>query len=199
MYLFRFLIIILAVFPFTAWSQPVQGVPIPALVLTEDDGGKLGGGSWHCSDMKGKPCLLVLIHPDKQDLLAPLERAIEEIHLYSNEGSLVKVMDSRLSWKPDRLIQASSWFGQMSGKFIEAKENGLVQALFMDRKNKPASWAIVYDQNLVFRNTLHLNDRPVHIFLLDKRGIIVSYFSGKPSDADAKGWIQIMKKLGTTS
>lgn len=195
----EFIALLLLLIPVFVQSQPVQGQPIPKLVLTEDEGGKLGGGTWRCSDMKGKPCLLVLIHPDKPELLAPVEKAISDIRLHASEGALVKVMDTDLSWKPFSMIQAGAWFGHATVKFNEAREHGLVQALFTDRKNKPASWSIVYDQNQVFRNALRLNDRPVHIFLLDKRGIIVSYTSGKPSEADARTWIQIMKKLSVNS
>lgn len=192
-------VVFLFALPFWVGAQPVQGTPIPKLVLSESNGGKMGGGAWKCSDEKGKPCLLVLIHPDKQQLLLPIDRAVAESGLVANEGSLVKVMDTRLSWKPEGMIQAGAWFGQIAGKFNEARESGIVQALFTDRKNKPASWSVVYDQNQVFRNALHLNDHPVHVFLLDKRGVIVSYSSGNPSESDARTWIQIMKKLGASS
>lgn len=192
----RIVLVFLFVIPSYVRAQPVQGTPIPKLVLSETDGGKLGGGAWKCSDEKGKPCLLVLIHPDRLDLLSPIDRAVAESRLNASEGSLVKVMDTRLSWKPDGMIQAGAWLGQIAGKWNEARESGIIQALFTDRKNKPASWTVVYDQNQVIRSKLKLNDRPVHIFLLDKRGIIISYFAGLPTDSDARLWVQMMKKLG---
>ncbi|MCF8239657.1 MAG: hypothetical protein K9I85_15950 [Saprospiraceae bacterium] len=180
-------------------AQPAQGEPFPQLVLDRENGGKLGGGGWQCSDVKGKPCLLVLIHPDHQELLDPVEQALANTRLSARECSLVKVMDTQSSWKPDGMIQAGAWLSQIAGKVSEARESGLIQALFTDRKNKPAHWSVVYDQNLVFRSALRLNDRPVHVFLLDKRGVIVSYHAGNPSDTNARVWIQMMKQLGASS
>ncbi len=180
-------------------AQPVEGEPIPPVELKEENGGRLGGGAWQCSDVKGKPCLLVLIDPDRQELLGPVEAALENSRLSATEGFLVKVMDTQSSWKPDGMIQAGAWLGQMAGKFNEARENGIVQALFTERKNKPATWSVVYDQNNVFRKTLRLNDSPVHIFLLDKRGVIISYHSGRPTSTDARVWVRILKQLGSTA
>ncbi len=193
------ILLLLVLGPRWGSTQPAQGELFPTITLAEENGGKLGGGAWKCSDIKGRPCLIVVINPDHQDMLAPIEKAIGECHLQTNEGSLVKVMDTQSSWKPDGMIQAGAWLSHLAGKVDEARKNGIVQALFTDRKSKPANWSVVYDQNRVFRNELHLNDRPIHIFLLDKRGVIVSYHSGKPSDTNARVWMQMIKNLGASS
>lgn len=149
--------------------------------------------------MKGKPCLIVLVDPDQEEMLAPLENALSSLHVQAREGHLVKVMDTRASWKPDQLIKAGTWFSQMTNKVSEARENGILQALFTDRKNKPATWSVVYDQNQVFRTVLRLNDRPVHMFLLDKNGTVVNYAEGSISRAKARVWIQMLKQLALSS
>lgn len=180
-----------------AWGQSRQMVTFPNVELGGEQGGTPSGGTWRSEALQGRPAIIAVINPDYQKQLSPLERAIDELAIPSSSARFVKILDTRASWKPDKVIQAGVWWDKMAETFEEARDDGIVQALFVSRSRKKAEWLIVYDRNGITRTTLQLDQQPVHLFLLDARGQVLDQFKGTPTSQLARTWVRQIAQQGS--
>lgn len=181
-----------------AWGQSLDMKVFPPVELGGELGGTLAGGTWRSKALLGKPALIAVVNPDYQNKLSPIEQAIDEQAIQASSGQFIKILDTQASWKPDRAIQAGVWWDKMAETIEEAREDGIVQALFMNRSRKKADWLIVYDRDGFIRKTLKLDEQPVHLFLLDAQGQVVDRFKGSPGNQLARSWVQQMVRRGTS-
>ena len=180
------------------WGQSRQMQTFPALELGGDQGGTPAGVTWRSEALMGRPAVIALVNPDYQNRLSPIEEAIEQESVPASSAHFIKILDTRSSWKPDKVIQAGVWWDKMTTTFDEARNDGIVQALFVSRSRKKAEWAIIYDRDAITRRAMQLDQEPVYLFLLDAQGRVIDQFKGTPTGKMARSWVLRIKQKGNS-
>ncbi|MBI2602000.1 MAG: transcriptional regulator [Deltaproteobacteria bacterium] len=145
-----------------AWSALQVGQVPPPVVLDGQTGGKVAGGSWDSSHLKGKVHVLFYVAPAAEDLNKKASEALKNAKFPEDKFASVAVVNMKASWWPNWLINQ---------KLQKSQENYPTTLYVEDRaKELVGKWK--------------LEDHSSDIVVLDKEAKVIFSVDGKLSDTD---------------
>ena len=163
-------IILLVLFVSLSSAVKLGSVP-PSVVLTKDTGGKVKGGAWRSSALKGKVQTLFYVDPDEKDLNSHVSEALSELSDSGVEFQSTAIINMAATWLPNFAIANA----------LKKKQKKYPNAIY------------VKDLDKVLVNKWHLKDDSSNILLFNKEGKLIFINQGKVSKARLKEFLQLIK------
>lgn len=144
-----------------AAALPVGTVP-PRIKLAGDAGGKVAGGVWDSSTIKGKVCILFYVDPDESDTNEHVAAAIAAQKFSRAKFQSVAIINMAATWLPNFAINSK----------LEAKQKKYPKAMY------------VTDVDKLLVNKWRQADDSSNSTAFDASGKVIFSKDGKLSDAD---------------
>lgn len=143
----------------------------PEVTIEGKEGGLVGGGAWHSSDLKGKVHVLFYVDPDERDANEPFSEALQKRHFPDDKYRSVAIVNMAASWLPNIAINAK----------LELKRKKYPRAVYVRDKKKVLvrKWALADDSS--------------DILVLDKEGKLIYQHSGALSDDEIQKLLQLIE------
>ena len=165
------IVLAMSVLVLSAFAIELGQVP-KAVTLSGKAGGKVGGGAWHSSMLKGKVYTLFYVDPDKKDLNDPLAKALIAQKYDRKKLDSVAIINLAATWMPNALIEQ-----KLKGK----------------QKQYPHT-TYVKDKEKVLVKKWGLGDDNSDILIFDKKGKLIYKKFGKVSPSEIKKVIALINK-----
>jgi len=133
------------------------GEKIPYVELVGDNGGYLDVSKWKSTDMDAKVNIIFYVDPDLKDLNDDFARALQKLHLSSQELKVFVIINMQASWIPNVLIDS----------VLASKQKEFPEAHY------------VKDNNRVLVKHWDLEDNNYDLLMVDKQRNILFSYTGK--------------------
>jgi uncharacterized protein len=150
---------------------PINKTPTP-VVLKGDEGGKVIGGPWDSSNMKGKIHVLFYSAPNQKDLNKEASAALKKESFDGDLFSSVAVVNMKASFWPNWLIN---------------------RKLASSQKEFPRT-TYVKDNNKKLVELWDLKDNSNDVVVFDKNGKVIFSVDGKLTEHQVSQMISLIKK-----
>ena len=158
---------------FSSLFANIQINEIPNTVLLENDnGGKVSGGSFSTKEIKDKVYLFFYIDPDEKDLNEEFTKTIKDKNYDRSKYNSIVVINMDATWIPNSLINGG----------LETKQENYPHTIY------------VKDNEKVFVDKWNLKDDDYNVLLFDKDGKLLFNKAGKLSNEDTKNIIEMIEK-----
>ena len=143
------------------------GTMLPDITLDKDNGGRVAGGPWSSSELRGKVHLVFYVDPDESDLNEALSDAVKASEPDRSRFASVAIINMAATWKPNFAIQS----------VLEGKQEKFPHTTYVKDMDKHIikAWDVADDNN--------------DIILLDKDGKVIFFHEG---EVDAEGIKQVL-------
>ncbi len=148
------------------------GQTLPSITLDGDKGGRVAGGDWKSSELKGKVHLVFYVDPDESDLNDALSDAVKAAEPDRDKFASVAIINMAATWKPNFAIQS----------VLEGKQEKFPHTTYVKDMDKHIieAWKIADDNN--------------DIILLDKSGKVIYMHEGEVDAAGIKKVIKLIQE-----
>ena len=140
------------------FAQVDMTKPLKNIVISEDNGGYVIGGSWNSSMLKGKTTMLMYVDPDEQpkgEIFKPTIEAFER-DLDFNKFQILVILNLNATWKPDFLIKS----------------------LVKDKVGDYPTRIYILDKNSILVKQWGLTDNEYNTLVINKQSKIIYSHSG---------------------
>ncbi|AKF24540.1 transcriptional regulator [Sulfurovum lithotrophicum] len=148
------------------------GVIPPSVTLSGVNGGKVGGGSWSSSMLKGKVHILFYVDPDERDLNKALTQALKQRHFNRKKYASVAMINLAATWLPNVILESK----------LKAKQKEFPDTIYVKDKKK------------VVLKKWDLADDNSDILIFDKKGRLIYKKYGKLSDKEIGNVLALIEK-----
>lgn len=143
---------------------------IPPIVrISGNQGGKVSGGDWSSSEIKGKVYTVMYVDPDEKDLNEHVERSLKSENFPRDKYGSMAIVNTAATWKPDAVIKM----------ILKGKQKDYPDSIY------------IMDQDKVLVKKWGLKDDSYHVLTFGKDGKLLYSKSGALNDQD----IQQLKRI----
>lgn len=146
----------------------MSAVP-PSVRLSGAQGGKVAGGDWSSSEIRGKVFTVMYVDPDEKDLNEHVERSLKAENFPRDKYGSMAIVNTAATWKPDAVIRM----------ILKGKQKDYPDSIY------------VMDQDKVLVQKWGLKDDSYHVLTFGQDGALLYSKSGALSDRD----IQQLKRI----
>ncbi|MBL6991024.1 MAG: transcriptional regulator [Bacteriovoracaceae bacterium] len=150
---------------------PTGEVP-PYVEITEKNGGKVVGGTWKSSEIKGKTTALFYVDPDVKDLNEHLGDALKAKKYPLDKYQSMAIINMDATWLPNFILDSS----------LEAKQKKYPSTIFVRDKDK------------ILVKKWKLGDDNYDVVIFDKEGKVLFSKDGKLTDQEVKQVVALIDK-----
>jgi len=149
------------------------GTTPPVITLSGKEGGKVTGGNWSSSEIRGKVFTLFYVDPDESELNNHVSDALKKEKFPENVFGSIAVINMAATWKPNFAIES----------VLKGKQEKFTRTIYVKdiQKKLVKKWG--------------LKDDSYHILIFDKKGKLAYSKYGKLSESDLKEFIKKIKTL----
>ncbi len=138
------------------------GKKLPALEISQNDGGLVDGTPFRSEDLKGKVTVIFYVDPDKKDLNEEFVERLKEEKFDRNHYRSVAIINMQATWMPNFAIEAA----------LKSKQKKFPNAIYVKDKAKKGVevWGV--------------SDDDANIIVIDSDGIVRYVRSGKIPESE---------------
>ncbi len=163
-------------FSLFSWSVQLQaqlaiGSMPSAVKISGDQGGKVTGGDWSSTEIKGKVYTVMYVDPDEKDLNEHVERSLKSENFPRDKYGSMAIVNSAATWKPDAVIKM----------ILKGKQKDYPDSIY------------IMDRDKVLVRKWGLRDDSYHVLTFGKDGTLLYSKSGALSDQDIRELKRIIR------
>jgi uncharacterized protein len=167
-----FFILSILIYSGAAQAEISLGKAPDLLTLQGETGGKIKGGGWSSSEIKGKVYVLFYVDPDENTLNDHVSAALKQEKFPLDRFGSIAVVNMAATWKPNFAIE-----NVLQKKQVEFPHTIYVKDF---KKALVKQWQLADDNN--------------DVLAFDKDGAVIFAKFGKLSDTDVAELIQAIRK-----
>ncbi len=150
-------------------AQLSVGTKPPSVTISGDQGGKVTGGDWSSSEIKGKVYTVMYVDPDEKETNEHVERSLKSENFPRDKYGSMAIVNTAATWKPDAVIRM----------ILKGKQKDYPDSIY------------IMDQDKVLVKKWGLKDDNYHVLTFGKDGTLLYSKFGALSNQD----IQQLKRI----
>lgn len=150
-------------------AQLAMGTAPSPVRITGGQGGRIAGGDWSSTEIKGKVYTVMYVDPDEKDVNEHVERSLKAENFPRDRYGSIAIVNTAATWKPDAVIRM----------ILKGKQKDYPDSIY------------VMDQDKVLVKKWGLKDDSYHVLTFDKDGKLLYSKAGALNERD----IQELKKI----
>lgn len=152
-----------------AQAQVAIGTTPSPVRIAGEQGGRVAGGEWSSTEIKGKVYTVMYVDPDEKDVNEHVERSLKAENFPRDRYGSIAIVNTAATWKPDAVIRM----------ILKGKQKDYPDSIY------------VMDQDKVLVKKWGLKDDSYHVLTFDKDGRVLYSKAGTLNERD----IQELKKI----
>ncbi|MCF8239658.1 MAG: YtfJ family protein [Saprospiraceae bacterium] len=168
---YSLIILLMVTFNGLAFSQmSIGGVP-PEVRIRGDQGGKVAGGEWSSSEIRGKVFTVMYVDPDEKEINEHVERSLKAENYPRDQYGSMAIVNTAATWKPDAVIKM----------ILKGKQKDYPDTIY------------IMDRDKVLVKKWGLKDDSYHVLTFAKDGKLLYTKSGPLNEQDIQKLKQIIR------